>query len=82
SQATEVIVKERLAAPTINDYYSTEVFARGTAPGASRVGIYVNGVLVRTTAVNANGSYEIYTGDIVLLRTVGNIFEVVAIDAE
>uniref|UniRef100_UPI001F590846 Ig-like domain-containing protein n=1 Tax=Bacillus cereus group sp. BfR-BA-01354 TaxID=2920317 RepID=UPI001F590846 len=81
SAATTVTVKERLAAPTINDYYTTEAFARGMAPGASKVAIYVNGQLVRTAAVDPNGSYSIYTGDIESLRTAGNTFEIAAIDA-
>ncbi|PER34843.1 hypothetical protein COL26_31450, partial [Bacillus thuringiensis] len=79
---TTMTVKERLAAPTINDYYPTETFARGTAPGASRVGIYVDGKLVRTATVDPNGSYAIYTGDIVSLQKIGNTFEIAAIDAE
>ncbi|PHA05920.1 hypothetical protein COE70_33735, partial [Bacillus cereus] len=81
SQATEVTVQQKLEAPTINPYYPTEAFARGTAPGASRVGVYIDGNLVRTATVNPNGSYEIYTGDIVSLRTIGNTFEIAAIDA-
>ncbi|EJQ42901.1 hypothetical protein IEQ_05105, partial [Bacillus cereus BAG6X1-2] len=46
SKATEVTVKEGIASPTINDYYTTDAYAKGTAAGAKQVVIYVDGKLV------------------------------------
>ncbi|MBC2117882.1 Ig-like domain-containing protein [Listeria booriae] len=71
-------VKAKIAAPSINDYYTTDVYAKGTATGASKVTLYVNGKAVRTAAVNANGSYSIYTGDQASLATAGATFQISA----
>ncbi|MBC2080953.1 hypothetical protein HCA99_17165, partial [Listeria booriae] len=71
-------VQAKIAAPSINDYYTTDVYAKGTATGASKVTLYVNGKAVRTAAVNANGSYSIYTGDQASLATAGATFQISA----
>ncbi|MBC1794020.1 Ig-like domain-containing protein [Listeria booriae] len=71
-------VKAKIAAPSISDYYTTDVYAKGTATGASKVTLYVNGKAVRTAAVNANGSYSIYTGDQASLATAGAAFQISA----
>ncbi|MGH0590628.1 Ig-like domain-containing protein, partial [Bacillus mycoides] len=81
SEATEVTVKATLVSPTINDYYTTDVYARGTAPGASKVALYVDGKVVRTATVAEDGTYTIYTGDIVKLQKAGSVFEIAARDA-
>ncbi|MDT0112079.1 Ig-like domain-containing protein [Listeria booriae] len=71
-------VQAKIAVPSINDYYTTDVYAKGTATGASKVTLYVNGKAVRTAAVNANGSYSIYTGDQASLATAGATFQISA----
>ncbi|WP_241677774.1 immunoglobulin-like domain-containing protein, partial [Bacillus cereus] len=68
-------------APTISKYYTTDAFAKGNAPGASKVAIYVDGKLVRTAAVEADGTYKIYTGDIPTLQKEGSVFEIAARNA-
>ncbi|WP_376701290.1 immunoglobulin-like domain-containing protein, partial [Listeria booriae] len=81
STKTTGTVKARIAAPTISDYYTTDVYAKGTAPaGATRVALYVQNVLVRYATVT-DGKYTIYTGDQSYLRTAGNTFQVAAVDA-
>ncbi|EAH3957158.1 hypothetical protein D6P11_15090 [Listeria monocytogenes] len=74
-------VKARLTAPSINDYYTTDVYAKGTATGASKVTLYINGKAVRTAAVNSNGSYSIYTGDQASLTAAGATFQISATNA-
>ncbi|MBC1554092.1 hypothetical protein HB901_15295 [Listeria booriae] len=74
-------VKAKIAAPSINDYYTTDVYAKGTATGASKVTLYVNGKAVRTAAVNADGNYSIYTGDQASLATAGTTFQISASNA-
>ncbi|EOA2660226.1 immunoglobulin-like domain-containing protein [Listeria monocytogenes] len=74
-------VKARLTAPSINDYYTTDVYAKGTAAGASKVTLYINGKAVRTAAVNSNGSYSIYTGDQASLTAAGATFQISATNA-
>ncbi|EAC3456743.1 hypothetical protein ARX99_14320 [Listeria monocytogenes] len=74
-------VKAKIVAPSINDYYTTDVYAKGTATGASKVTLYINGKAVRTAAVNTNGSYSIYTGDQASLTTAGATFQVSATNA-
>ncbi|MES5896838.1 Ig-like domain-containing protein [Bacillus cereus group sp. RP43] len=81
SGAKELTVQEGIASPTINDYYTTDAYAKGTAKGASKVAIYVDGKLIRTAGVNADGTYMIYTGDIVTLQKEGAVFEIAARDA-
>ncbi|MBC2118259.1 immunoglobulin-like domain-containing protein [Listeria booriae] len=76
STKTTATVKEKLAAPTINDYYAGDAYAKGIAAGASKVTLYVNNVAVRTATVAADGSYSIYTGDQASLTTAGNTFQV------
>ncbi|MBC1648918.1 hypothetical protein HCJ13_01780, partial [Listeria booriae] len=76
STKTTATVKEKLAAPTINDFYAGDAYAKGIAAGASKVTLYVNNVAVRTAAVAANGSYSIYTGDQASLTTAGNTFQI------
>ncbi|MBC2170930.1 Ig-like domain-containing protein [Listeria booriae] len=76
STKTTATVKEKLAAPTINDYYAGDAYAKGIAAGASKVTLYVNNVAVRTASVAADGSYSIYTGDQPFLTTAGNTFQV------
>ncbi|MBC2271378.1 hypothetical protein HCB20_11705 [Listeria welshimeri] len=71
-------VKAKIVAPSINDYYTTDVYAKGTATGASKVTLYINGKAARTAAVNANGSYSIYTGDQASLTTAGATFQISA----
>ncbi|MBC1917120.1 hypothetical protein HCJ46_00005, partial [Listeria booriae] len=76
STKTTATVKEKLAAPTINDYYAGDAYAKGIAAGASKVTLYVNNVAVRTASVAADGSYSIYTGDQASLTTAGNTFQI------
>ncbi|MBC1795834.1 hypothetical protein HCA55_03805 [Listeria booriae] len=71
-----VKAKETVAAPTIKDFYVGDAYAKGTAPGASKVTLYIDGVAVRQAAVNADGSYSIYTGDRATLATAGNTFQI------
>ncbi|MBC1800129.1 Ig-like domain-containing protein [Listeria booriae] len=71
-----VKAKETVAAPTIKDFYVGDAYAKGTAPGASKVTLYVDGVAVRQAAVNADGTYSIYTGDRATLATAGNTFQI------
>ncbi|CAM4104596.1 Ig-like domain-containing protein [Listeria booriae] len=73
-------VLAKTAAPSIQEYYTTDVYAKGTATGASKVTLYVNGKAVRTAAVS-NGSYSIYTGDQASLAIAGNTFQVSASNA-
>ncbi|EEO3343509.1 hypothetical protein G5799_002712 [Listeria monocytogenes] len=74
-------VKAKIVAPSINDYYTTDVYAKGTATGASKVTLYINGKAVRTAAVNKNGSYSIYTGDQASLTAASATFQVSATNA-
>ncbi|MBC1316388.1 beta strand repeat-containing protein, partial [Listeria booriae] len=76
-----VKAKETVAAPTINDFYVGDAYAKGTATGANKVTLYINGVAVRTAAVAANGTYSIYTGDRASLAIAGNTFQVEASNA-
>ncbi|MBC1512326.1 beta strand repeat-containing protein [Listeria booriae] len=76
STKTTATVKEKVVAPTINDFYAGDAYAKGIATGASKVTLYVNNVAVRTAAVAANGTYSIYTGDQASLGTAGNTFQV------
>ncbi|MBC2100175.1 hypothetical protein HCJ70_14075 [Listeria booriae] len=80
SGSVTTIVQDDAApsAPSVNDYYTTDAYAKGTATGASKVTLYVNGKAVRTAAVNANGSYSIYTGDQASLATAGATFQISA----
>ncbi|MBC2161739.1 Ig-like domain-containing protein [Listeria booriae] len=80
SGSVTTIVQDDTApnAPSINDYYTTDAYAKGTAPGASKVTLYVNGKAVRTAAVNADGNYSIYTGDQASLATAGATFQISA----
>ncbi|MBC1318412.1 immunoglobulin-like domain-containing protein, partial [Listeria booriae] len=81
SVKTTGTVKARIAAPTIADYYTTDVYAKGTAPaGATKVALYVQNVFVRYAAVT-DGKYTVYTGDKPYLTTAGNTFQVAAVDA-
>ncbi|TKI16622.1 hypothetical protein FC683_30290, partial [Bacillus cereus] len=82
SEPAEVIVGKGLESPTVNDYYTTDAFAKGNASGASKVVIYVDGKPVRTAAVEKDGTYRIYTGDIQALQKEGTVFEVAAINAK
>ncbi|MFJ8119849.1 Ig-like domain-containing protein, partial [Bacillus mycoides] len=84
SQRTQgtVLADQRPAAPTIDDYYATDAYAKGKAKGASRVAVYADGKFVRTTSVNEDGTYRIYTGDIVALQKEGAVFEIAARDAK
>ena len=78
---TEATVKskQQLVAPTINEYYTTNVNASGTIGGAAKqVAIFIDGVQKRTAAVK-NGKYIIYTGDLGL-TTAGKTFEIAGID--
>ncbi|MFJ8120015.1 Ig-like domain-containing protein [Bacillus mycoides] len=70
--------KDKIApnAPTIDDY------ARGVAKDASKVAIYVDGKFVRTAGVNEDGTYVIYTGDVVALQKEGAVFEIAARDVQ
>ncbi|MBC1273514.1 Ig-like domain-containing protein, partial [Listeria booriae] len=70
-----------VAAPTINDFYAGDAYAKGTATGASKVTLYVNNVAIRQATVAANGTYTIYTGDQASLGTAGNTFQVEASNA-
>ncbi|MBC2241586.1 Ig-like domain-containing protein [Listeria booriae] len=83
SGSVTTIVQDDAApsAPSVNDYYTTDAYAKGTATGASKVTLYVNGKAVRTAAVNANGSYSIYTGDQASLATAGATFQISATNA-
>ncbi|MBC2187816.1 Ig-like domain-containing protein, partial [Listeria booriae] len=76
-----VKAKETVAAPTIKDFYVGDVYAKGTATGASKVTLYVDGVAVRQATVNADGTYSIYTGDRAKLATAGNTFQIEASNA-
>lgn len=77
---TEGVVKskDQLVAPTINDYYTTNVNASGTIGGnAEKVAIFVDGVQKRIAVVN-NGKYVIYTSDLGL-TTAGKTFQIAGI---
>ncbi|MBC1889400.1 hypothetical protein HCA63_13680, partial [Listeria booriae] len=76
-----VKAKETVAAPTINDFYVGDAYAKGTATGASKVTLYVNNVAIRQAAVAADGTYTIYTGDQTSLATAGNTFQIQAVKA-
>ncbi|CAM4182042.1 Bacterial Ig domain-containing protein [Listeria booriae] len=82
STKTSGTVKTKLTAPVINKYVATDAYARGTASaGSKQVVLYVDGKAVRTAAVNADGTYAIYTGDQVALTVVGNTFQISSKDA-
>lgn len=70
--------KDQLVAPTINDYYTTNVNVSGTIGGnAEKVAIFVDGVQKRIAVVN-NGKYVIYTSDLGL-TTAGKTFQIAGI---
>ncbi|MBC2147356.1 Ig-like domain-containing protein [Listeria booriae] len=82
SAKTTGTVKSKLTAPVINKYASTDAYARGTAAaGSKQVVLYVDGKAVRTAAVNADGTYAIYTGDQVALIETGKTFQIASKDA-
>ncbi|MBC6317008.1 immunoglobulin-like domain-containing protein, partial [Listeria grandensis] len=49
-----------------------------TSPGVTRVGLFVNGVLVKTAAAS-NGEFRIYAGGAPELKIAGQIFEIAAL---
>ncbi|PER51001.1 hypothetical protein COL26_33205 [Bacillus thuringiensis] len=75
-------VIQKLKTPTIHDYYITDAFAKGIAPGASRVALYVEGEFIRTAALSADGTYTIYTGDQKGLQKENQTFQIVARDSD
>ncbi|WP_236658862.1 Ig-like domain-containing protein, partial [Carnobacterium maltaromaticum] len=81
SESQKTVIRGSLAAPTIQEYYTTDTSAKGKAVGGKKVTLYVNGKAVRTAAVNADGMYSIYTGDQVFLMTAGNTFQISTLDA-
>ncbi|MBC1795875.1 hypothetical protein HCA55_04010 [Listeria booriae] len=81
STKANATVQAKIAAPSIQDYYTTDAYAKGVATGASKVTLYVNGKAVRTAAVNADGNYSVYTGDQASLTTVGTNFQISATNA-
>ncbi|MBC2106679.1 Ig-like domain-containing protein [Listeria booriae] len=81
STKANATVQAKIAAPSIQDYYTTDAYAKGVATGASKVTLYVNGKAVRTAAVNADGNYSVYTGDQASLATVGANFQISATNA-
>ncbi|MBC1575978.1 hypothetical protein HB900_16025 [Listeria booriae] len=81
STKANATVQAKIAAPSIQDYYTTDAYAKGVATGASKVTLYVNGKAVRTAAVNADGNYSVYTGDQASLTTVGANFQISATNA-
>ncbi|MDT0112076.1 Ig-like domain-containing protein [Listeria booriae] len=81
STKANATVQAKIAAPSIQDYYTTDAYAKGVATGASKVTLYVNGKAVRTAAVNADGNYSVYTGDQASLTTAGTNFQISATNA-
>ncbi|WP_229188580.1 hypothetical protein [Bacillus cereus] len=75
-------VIQKLKIPTIRDYYITDAFAKGMAPGASKVALYVEGKFIRTAALSADGTYTIYTGDQKGLQKENQTFQIVARDSD
>lgn len=73
-------VTKKLKIPTIHDYYITDAFAKGMAPGANKVALYVEGEFIRTAALSADGMYTIYTGDQKRLQKENQTFQIVARD--
>lgn len=64
--------------PTINAYFETEQFVTGTADrNGTHVGIFVNGEIRRAAAINSDGTYSIYAGDLNLIA--GETFEIASI---
>lgn len=67
SKTIIIKVVETIPAPTIDTYYTHHVFATGKVGGSAKtVGVYVNGKLKRITAVQEDGTFKIYTGDLAL----------------
>ncbi|WP_430534774.1 toxin Cry1Ac domain D-VI-related protein [Listeria rocourtiae] len=63
----------------IEVYIAGTGYVKGTtSPGVTRVGLFVNGVLVKTAAAS-NGAFQIYAGGTPEMKVAGQIFEIAAI---
>ncbi|MBC6316979.1 toxin Cry1Ac domain D-VI-related protein [Listeria grandensis] len=71
----------KLAAPVVDTFYVGDSNVTGTLPtGAIKVGLYVDGSLVRYGAITGN-TFKIYSHDATKLRSAGQEFKVVVVDA-
>ncbi|MBC6316981.1 toxin Cry1Ac domain D-VI-related protein, partial [Listeria grandensis] len=71
----------KLAAPVVDTFYVGDSNVTGTLPtGAVKVGLYVDGSLVRYGAITGN-TFKIYAYDVAKLRSAGQEFKVVVVDA-
>ncbi|MEB9553129.1 hypothetical protein P4J60_26550 [Bacillus cereus] len=68
--------------PTIHDYYTTDAFAKGIAPKASNVALYIEGEFIRSAVLSADGAYTIYTGDQKGLQKEEQTFQIAARDSD
>ncbi|EOQ11107.1 leucine-rich repeat domain-containing protein [Bacillus cereus] len=65
-QATPFTVKaiDDVGAPTVNDYHEKESYITGNvAPGTKKIQLHKEGVLVKTGAIETDGTFKIYAGD-------------------
>ncbi|MBC2179637.1 hypothetical protein HCJ82_05695 [Listeria booriae] len=75
------VISAQLTKPTIDDYYVSAAYIRGTAPaGAVRVTLIIDGKVTKIGSINADGKYAIYANDIAALKVAGTNFEIAVTD--
>lgn len=75
------VISAQLTKPTIDDYYVSAAYIRGTAPaGAVRVTLIIDGKVTKIGSINTDGKYAIYANDIAALKVAGTNFEIAVTD--
>ncbi|EUJ42249.1 immunoglobulin-like domain-containing protein, partial [Listeria rocourtiae] len=75
-----VVSKETVVTPT--DVTTKSSYAAGSVTGVvARVGLYVDGTLVRYGSIT-DGQYKVYIQDVAALKTVGKEFELRFLDSD
>ncbi|MBC1402849.1 hypothetical protein HB904_15600 [Listeria booriae] len=76
-KAQALLVRDKIT--NIDTHYAGTGYVTGkTSPGVTRVGLFVNGVLVKTAAAS-NGEFQIYAGGTPEMKIAGQIFEIAAL---
>ncbi|MBC2283863.1 toxin Cry1Ac domain D-VI-related protein [Listeria booriae] len=76
-KAQALLVRDKIT--NIDTHYAGTGYVTGkTSPGVTRVGLFVNGVLVKTAAAS-NGEFRIYAGGTPEMKIAGQIFEIAAL---
>ncbi|MBC2245640.1 hypothetical protein HCB25_16365, partial [Listeria booriae] len=76
-KAKALLVSDKIT--NIDTHIAGTGYVKGTtSPGVTRVGLFVNGVLVKTAAAS-NGEFQIYAGGTPEMKIAGQIFEIAAL---